>query len=425
MSGVLRPVRSYSLERRLSLWTPSVEPSRPRPRGVPPAPLGASPSSVPVFFVLLPAVSRCSSLSLLLLPVVFIPSRRNERLPRRDARGPCPGRDAIPGQRFGAAPSFAVIAERHGGQSATPTRDRRTSPASAGCACVRRRRPPAPRPGASVPQGWLRFLGGGGSFFGVTGGPCAGVRQTASGRRRGREPAPGRRALAGPALCAATGICSRIAYERVGRRGAGVLRPGVSTYSLPYRSPPRGPCSFPRRFREARWNRRSEGGGSPVPAGTAKGSGSRDCASWQPPAAQAPTDRSDSTATTTSTEGVTWICSRCSVPWTRTSIDLARARAAFVAGHGPQVVAERRARDRVSTRTRPAAGTRCRRLGQRQRRRARIHARRAPGPTPGGTPPVRAGIGNRARTRPWQVDSRCSGTGPWPDGVAGQAPLAP
>ena len=122
MSGVLRPVRSYSLERRLSLWTPSVEPSRPRPRGVPPAPLGASPSSVPVFFVLLPAVSRCSSLSLLLLPVVFIPSRRNERLPRRDARGPCPGRDAIPGQRFGAAPSFAVIAERHGGQSATPTR---------------------------------------------------------------------------------------------------------------------------------------------------------------------------------------------------------------------------------------------------------------------------------------------------------------
>ena len=60
-----------------------------------------------------------------------------------------------------------------------------------------------------------------------------------------------------------------------GRRGAGALRPGVSTYSLPCRSPPRGPCSFPRRFREARWNRRSEGGGSPVPAGTAKGSGSR------------------------------------------------------------------------------------------------------------------------------------------------------
>ena len=235
MSGVLRPVRSYSLERRLSLWTPSVEPSRPRPRGVPPAPLGASPSSVPVFFVLLPAVSQVlfPFPVVALLPVVFIPSRRNERLPRRDARGPCPGRDAIPGQRFGAAPSFAVIAERHGGQSATPTRDRRTSPASAGCACVRRRRPPAPRPGASVPQGWLRFLGGGGSFFGVTGGPCAGVRQTASGRRRGREPAPGRRALAGPALCAATGICSR---KRTKRVAGGVL--GLfARASLPILSP--------------------------------------------------------------------------------------------------------------------------------------------------------------------------------------------
>ena len=154
MSGVLRLVRSYSPERRPSLWTPSAEPSRPRPRGAPRT-LGASPSSVPVFFVLLPAVSQVlfPFPVVALLPVVFIPSRRNERLPRRDARGPCPGRDAIPGQRFGAAPSFAVIAERHGGQSAMPTRDRRTSPASAGCACVRRRRPPAPRPGASGPSG--------------------------------------------------------------------------------------------------------------------------------------------------------------------------------------------------------------------------------------------------------------------------------
>ena len=130
------------------------------------------------------------------------------------------------------------------------------------------------------------------------------------------------------------------------------------------------------------------------------------------------------TATTTSTEGVTWICSRCSVPWTRTSIDLARARAAFVAGHGPQVVAERRrpgpgvdpdatgGGHQVPPRPVSASGDGL-----------RIHARRAPGPTPGGTPPVRAGIGNRARTRPWQVDSRCSGTGPWPDGVAGQAPF--
>ena len=187
----------------------------------------SSSSSPAVSQVLFPC--RCFS-----FPVVFIPSRRNERLPRRDARGPCPGRDAIPGQRFGAAPSFAVIAERHGGQSAMPTRDRRTSPASAGCACVRRRRrPPAPRPGASAPQGWLRFPGGGGSFPGVTGGPCAGVRQTASGRRRGREPAPGRRALAGPALCAATGILFAKAYERV---AAGVLRL-FARASLPILSP--------------------------------------------------------------------------------------------------------------------------------------------------------------------------------------------
>ena len=159
------------------------------------------------------------------------------------------------------------------------------------------------------------------------------------------------------------------AYETCGRRGAGALRPGVSTYSLPCRSPPMVRV-FPAPIPGGALGPKAQGGGSSVPAGTAKGSGSRDCASWLPPATQAPTDRSDSTATTTSTEGVTWICSRCSVPWTRTSIDLARARAAFVAGHGPQVVAERRARDRVATRTRPAAGTRCRRVGQRQRRRA-------------------------------------------------------
>ena len=167
------------------------------------------------------------------------------------------------GQRFGAAPSFAVIAKRHGGQSAMPTRDRRTSSASARCACVRRRRrrrrPPAPRPGASVPQGWLRFPGGGGSVPGVTGGPCAGVRQPGSRRRRGREPAPGRRALAGPALCAATGICSR---KRTKRVAGGVL--GLfARASLPILSPAAPlpwSVSFPRRFREARWDRRPRAG---------------------------------------------------------------------------------------------------------------------------------------------------------------------
>ena len=96
---------------------------------------------------------------------------------------------------------------------------------------------------------------GGGSFPGVTGGPCAGVRQTASGRRRGREPAPSRRALAGPALCAATGICSR---KRTKRVAAGVL--GLfARASLPILSPAAPlpwSVSFPRRFREARWDRR-------------------------------------------------------------------------------------------------------------------------------------------------------------------------
>ena len=142
---------------------------------------------------------------------------------------------------------------------------------------------------------------------------------------------------------------------------------------------------------------KAQGGGSSVPAGTAKGSGSRDCASWQPPAAQAPTDRSDSTATTTSTEGVhldlfkmlgtldpdvhrPGARPRGVRRWART----AGGRRATPPGTGCRPGRDRR------------PGTRCRRVGQRQRRRARIHARRAPGPTPGGTPPVRAGIVNRA-----------------------------
>ena len=364
MSGVLRPVRSYSLERRLSLWTPSVEPSRPRPRGVPPAPLGASPSSVPVFFVLLPAVSRCSSLSLLLLPVVFIPSRRNERLPRRDARAalPRPGCDPGPAVRRGPL----VCSDRRTARWSVGDAD----PGPAHFARVRRMRLRSTTtttgattwrvgPSGMAPlPGWRRVL-----FRrdrrSVRRGPADGLRPASWS---GTGPWPAR--VGGTGALRRNGDLFANSVRTCGRRGAGVLRPGVSTYSLPYRSPPRGPCSFPRRFREARWNRRSEGGGSYVPAGTAKGSGSRDCASWprRTEAIQPPPPHRRKVSP--------WICSRCSVPWTRTSIDLARARAAFVAGHGPQVVAERRARDRVSTRTRPAAGTRCRRVGQRQRRRA-------------------------------------------------------
>ena len=236
---------------------------------VPRSSCSSSSSLLPL--VLFPVVS--------LLPVVFIPTRRNEHLPRRDARGPAPA-----GMRSRAS-------------------------------------------------GSARFL--------VTGGPCAGVRQSGSRRRRGREPAPGRRALAGPAPCAETGICSR-KRTNVWPAGCWGSSPGRLTYSLPCRSPPRGPCSFPRRFREARWNRRPRAGvllcrtarrrtAAPGPA---------------PPLVReiSPEAAPVLTPTTTSTEGVTWICARCSVPWTRTSIDLARACAAFVAGHGPQVVAERRAR---------------------------------------------------------------------------------
>ena len=69
-----------------------------------------------------------------------------------------------------------------------------------------------------------------------------------------------------PARVAGTGALRRNgdlfanSVRTCGRRGAGALRPGVSTYSLPCRSPPRGPCSFPRRFREARWDRRPRAG---------------------------------------------------------------------------------------------------------------------------------------------------------------------
>ena len=232
MSGVLRLVRSYSLERRLSLWTPSAEPSRPRPRGAPRT-LGASPSSVPcssssslLSLVLFPVVA--------LLPVVFIPSRRNERLPRRDARAalPRPGCDPGPAVRRGPL----VCSDRRTARWSVGDADLgtgalrpRPQDALAFDDDDHRRHDLARR----VPQGWLRFPGGGGSFPGVTGRSVPGVRQTASGRRRGREPAPGRRALAGPALCAATGICSRIAYERV----AGGVLGLFARASLPILSP--------------------------------------------------------------------------------------------------------------------------------------------------------------------------------------------
>ena len=200
-----------------------------------------------------------------------------------------------------------------------------------------------------------------------------------------------------------------------GRRGAGALRPGVSTYSLPCRSPPRGPCSS-----RADSGRRA---GTEGPR-----AGVLLCRPAPPGSLQRRRPRR-----TEAIHRYHHIDGRC-------HLDLFKMLGTLDpdvhrSGARPRGV-RRWARTAGGRRATPP-GTGCR--TGRDRRRApgaaasvsasgdglRIHARRAPGPTPGGTPPVRAGIVNRARTRPWQVDGRCSGTGPWPDGVAGQAPLAP
>ena len=242
MSGVLRLVRSYSLERRLSLWTPSAEPSRPRPRGAP------APS------VLLRPLSRVlrlplCCLSLLfpvvaLLPVVFIPSRRNERLPRRDARAalPRPGCDPGPAVRRGPLVCSDRRTARWSVGDADPgTGALRPRPqdALAFDDDDHRRHTLARR----VPQGWLRFPGGGGSFPGVTGrsvrrGPADGLRPASwSGTgpwparvARDRRPAPQR------------GICSRIAYENVWPAGCWGSSPGRLYLFSPLPLPSHGPC---------------------------------------------------------------------------------------------------------------------------------------------------------------------------------------
>ena len=318
-----------------------------RPRPAPGPPPGAAPSS--------PGVIRlCSSFMLypLLFPWAETPAVRAAgrlaRLSPRRGRPPAAARQ--PGRGLLPLDHLLEVASRRaspgapppGSTSAMPTPD----PGPSHFTRVRRMSMRATTMTGTTtwrvgPQG-LRFRGGGGVLPRRGRSSVRGAQQPASGRRRGPEPAPGRRALPGPAPCAATGDLFAKAYETCGRRGAGALRPGVSTYSLPCPLPSHGPCLSRADSGRRAGTRRPRAEVLLCRAGTATGSGSRDCASWQPPAAQAPTDRSDSTATTTSTEGVTWICSRCSVPWTRTSIDLARARAAFVAGHGPQVVAERR-----------------------------------------------------------------------------------
>ena len=109
---------------------------------------------------------------------------------------------------------------------------------------------------------------------GTAGDPCAGPSsRPPAGVVVGNRPL-GRRALPGPALCAATGDSFAKAYERVAGGVLGLLRPGVSTYSPPLPPPPMVrvfPAPIPRGARD----RKAEGGGSSVPAGTAKGNGSR------------------------------------------------------------------------------------------------------------------------------------------------------
>ncbi len=121
--------------------------------------------------------------------------------------------------------------------------------AVAGAADAKRR--PAPRPGASVLRddsapGWRRGTSRHGrrSVRGPSSWPPAGVVV-------GNRPL-GRRALPGPALCAATGDSFAKAYERVAGGVLGFLRPGVSLSILSPAAPFPWSVSFPRRFREAR-----------------------------------------------------------------------------------------------------------------------------------------------------------------------------
>ena len=310
--------------------------------GCPPHPLGASPSSVPVFFVLLPAVSRCSSLSLLLLPVVFIPSRRNERLPRRDARGPCPGRDAIPGQRFGAAPSFAVIAERHGGQSATPTR----GPAHFARVRRMRLRSTTTTTGATTwrvgPSGMAPLPGWRRVLFrrdrrSVRRGPADGLRPASWS---GTGPWPAR--VGGTGALRRNGDLFANSVRTCGPAGCWGSSPGRLYLFSPLPLPSPWSVLFPAPIPGGALEPKVRGRGFFCAGRHGEGQRLQGLRLLAASSGAGPDGPKRLTATTTSTEGVTWICSRCSVPWTRTSIDLARARAAFVAGHGPQVVAERR-----------------------------------------------------------------------------------
>ena len=140
-----------------------------------------------------------------------------------------------------------------------PTRDRRTPPASAGCACGRRRRP-APRPGASVLRDDSASWVAEGVLPGAAGDPCAGPSsRPPAGVVVGNRPLAGR-ALPGPAPCAATGDLFAESVRNVWPAGCWGSSPGRLYLFSPLPAPLPWSVSFPRRFREARWDRRPRAG---------------------------------------------------------------------------------------------------------------------------------------------------------------------
>ena len=193
------------------------------------------------------------------------------------------------------------------------------------------------------------------------------------------------------------------AYERVAGGLLGLFARASYLFSpLPLPSP--WSVLFPAPIPGGALEPKAEGGGSPVPDGTAKDSGSRACAAAR---------QGDLAGGGTGADPHHHIDGRCHMDLCKMlgtldpDVHRLGARLRGVRRWARTAGGRRATRPgRVSTRTRPAAGARCRRVGQRQRRRARISARRAPGPTPGGTPPVRAGIVSRA-WRPAVAGRRC------------------
>ena len=122
-------------------------------------------------------------------------------------------------------------------------------------------------PSGMAPLPWWRRVRSRRDRRSVRRGPAAGLPPASWS---GTGPWPAR--VGGTGALRRNGDLFAKAYETCGRRGAGALRPGVSTYSLPCRSPPMVRV-FPAPIPGGALGPKAQGGGSPVPAGTAKGSG--------------------------------------------------------------------------------------------------------------------------------------------------------